>query len=379
MTAGDLVTRKLPAVTDRRYSNQFSKTHADQRGTQHDRSKQFVIRMKNQLQEGNQIGDFGLLVKRRSLHHVDRYAVGLQSAEVHLDVRHGPQQDGYLLPRLNPFRTLPLFEKPGYRFGLHLPSLRRFCTRFGRHIRNAQERCIGFRLQQVRRREANPVGGIDAFVPDIDFTQPIHHLFRQPICKLRDGQRRAIVVLKMLKDSPFVQDPLQHAKEDCDPCTPEPIDGLLRIADDHQLPRSKAAGPVRIFGEQRDDLGLDLIGVLELIDEQRLKVILVMLPNGTVVLEKVASAEQKIVEIHRIRGSLLRAKTFGGTRDEPRKVLGGTYTRDLADTRKKRLRIVALAKDMFGLFGFQLVRKLAHLLEVPAVFLNFSGELPAEC
>ena len=60
-------------------------------------------------------------------------------------------------------------------------------------------------------------------------------------------------------------------------------------------------------------------------------------------------------------------------------MLGGTYTRDLADTRKKRLGIVALAEDMSGLFGFQLVRKLAHLLEVPAVFLNFSGELPAEC
>src|SRR6267142_3396104 len=58
---------------------------------------------------------------------------------------------------------------------------------------------------------------------------------------------------------------------------------------------------------------------------------------------------------------------------------GGTHPRDLADSGKERLRIVALAEGMFGLFGLQLVGEFSDLLEVPAVLLDLSGQLPAEC
>ena len=84
----------------------------------------------------------------------------------------------------------------------------------------------------------------------------------------------------MFEPAVFIQYALQQAKENGHARAPESINRLLGISDDHQLARRKSGGIPGILCEQRDDLGLNFVGILKFVDEQRLKMILVMLPNA---------------------------------------------------------------------------------------------------
>ena len=80
---------------------------------------------------------------------------------------------------------------------------------------------------------------------------------------------------------------------------PEPVDRLLGVADDEQLSGHGAhAGPVGLGGiagrEQQQDLGLDRIGVLELVHEQPLVALLEVGADIGVATQQIAGAHQQV-------------------------------------------------------------------------------------
>ena len=91
---------------------------------------------------------------------------------------------------------------------------------------------------------------------------------------------------------------------DADVGAPEAIDRLLGIADQEQRagPRPDPA-PVGlgivVGGEQQQDLGLQRIGVLELVHEDPLEAGLEAAPHLGVVADEIARAEQQIEEVER--------------------------------------------------------------------------------
>ena len=91
---------------------------------------------------------------------------------------------------------------------------------------------------------------------------------------------------------------------DADVGAPEAVDRLLRIADEEQRARPRPdlppVGLVGIVGgEQQQDLGLQRIGVLELVDEDAREARLEAAPHAGVVAHQIARAEQQIEEVER--------------------------------------------------------------------------------
>ena len=96
----------------------------------------------------------------------------------------------------------------------------------------------------------------------------------------------------MLEPASFIENALKQAKKYGHAGAPESVNRLLRIADNHELSRSETARMLRVRGKQRDDLRLDLVGVLKFIDQQRFKVILIVPANIVVFPQQVARAKQ---------------------------------------------------------------------------------------
>ncbi len=85
---------------------------------------------------------------------------------------------------------------------------------------------------------------------------------------------------------------------------PEPVDRLLRVADDEELARHGCdVLPPRLPGvgrrKQQQQLGLERIGILELVDEDPLEALLEMPPHLRIVPDQVARAEQQVEEVER--------------------------------------------------------------------------------
>src|SRR5438094_9846934 len=83
----------------------------------------------------------------------------------------------------------------------------------------------------------------------------------------------------MLEPASFIENALKQAKKYGHAGAPESVNRLLRIADNHELSRSETARMLRVRGKQRDDLRLDLVGVLKFIVRQRFKVIMIVPAN----------------------------------------------------------------------------------------------------
>jgi hypothetical protein len=73
----------------------------------------------------------------------------------------------------------------------------------------------------------------------------------------------------------------------------EPIDRLLRIADDEEL-----AADV-VWPSEQQDLGLDRIGVLELVDEDARELLLQVRAHASLRLDQIARARQQVGEVER--------------------------------------------------------------------------------
>ncbi len=105
------------------------------------------------------------------------------------------------------------------------------------------------------------------------------------------------------RGSPLL-DPAAHLAIDRDVGAAEPVDRLLGIADDEEAAgqrlRLAPVGLARIVGgEEQEDLGLQRIGVLELVDEDALEAALEALAHPPVVAHQVARDEQQIEKVER--------------------------------------------------------------------------------
>ena len=99
-------------------------------------------------------------------------------------------------------------------------------------------------------------------------------------------------------------DPAADLAIDGDVGAAEAVDRLLGIADDEEAAglrlRLAPVGLARIVGgEEQEDLGLQRIGVLELVDEDALEAALEALAHAPVVAHQVARDEQQIEKIER--------------------------------------------------------------------------------
>ena len=93
-----------------------------------------------------------------------------------------------------------------------------------------------------------------------------------------------------------------HFLVDSDVRTAEAVDRLLGITNQEQLswngPDIAPIGLVSIVGgEQQEDLGLEWVGILELVDEEVGKALLQLGANAVVVSNEVARLDQEIEEI----------------------------------------------------------------------------------
>ena len=86
------------------------------------------------------------------------------------------------------------------------------------------------------------------------------------------------------------------------------VDRLLRVADHGEPPgRRRELAPVLvgrdrlIAGEQQGELGLDRVGVLELVDQHDLVAAAEVVARGLVVAQQVARPEQQVVEVRLAR------------------------------------------------------------------------------
>ena len=103
--------------------------------------------------------------------------------------------------------------------------------------------------------------------------------------------------------------PVADLPVDADVGAAEPVDRLLRVADEEQRAGARARAPpvglaVVVGREQQQDLRLERIGVLELVDEDPLEARLESAPHLCVVAHEVARAEQQIEEVERAAASL---------------------------------------------------------------------------
>ena len=89
----------------------------------------------------------------------------------------------------------------------------------------------------------------------------------------------------------------------------EPVDRLLRVAHDEELardgPRRSAGARARIVGrEKQQDLGLNRVGVLELVNEDPFELRLQVPPDALVGSDQVACPREEIDEVERTGGRL---------------------------------------------------------------------------
>ena len=98
------------------------------------------------------------------------------------------------------------------------------------------------------------------------------------------------------------EQPVLHLLVDSDVRTAEAVDRLLGITNQEQLSWDGTdiapIGLARIVGgEQQKDLGLERVGILELVDEEVGKALLQLGANAAVVSNEVARLDQEIEEI----------------------------------------------------------------------------------
>ena len=103
----------------------------------------------------------------------------------------------------------------------------------------------------------------------------------------------------------FSARPLQHlidAPIDSHVSATETINRLFGVADQEQFPRNRSSfAPVRLSritgGQQQQNLGLQRIGVLELIDEDSFEALLKARPHLRIIPDEISCLEQKVEKV----------------------------------------------------------------------------------
>ena len=129
------------------------------------------------------------------------------------------------------------------------------------------------------------------------------HARRERRVDRRLNRRRAAKARRQVHElAPlFYQAPLGRLVER-DVGAPEPVDGLLRITDDEEL-SSYRAGPAEVPLErvvrrqQQQNLGLQRVGVLELVDEEVGEATLELAPHAVVVADEITREDQQVEKV----------------------------------------------------------------------------------
>src|SRR5580765_2801285 len=113
--------------------------------------------MQHELEEGNQIRNFRLLVKGCSLNDINGYSMGFERIEIDTDVCHGTHQYCNFTPGLDLKRSLPLRQETRHRLRFHFTAFARLGSLFCSNVGDTQKWRIGFRSQAIGYAETNPI------------------------------------------------------------------------------------------------------------------------------------------------------------------------------------------------------------------------------
>src|SRR5438094_10069520 len=113
--------------------------------------------MEDQFEKSDQIGDFGLLIERRSLQNINGDVMGFQCAEIDLQIRHRTHEDRYFAPRFDTAGQLPLFQQTPNRLSFHPAAFTSPDTRLGGDIRYPEQRRTGLWRLYIGSSEANEI------------------------------------------------------------------------------------------------------------------------------------------------------------------------------------------------------------------------------
>ena len=163
----------------------------------------------------------------------------------------------------------------------------------------------------------------------------------------------------------------RHVAVDRDVGAAEAVDRLLRIADDEE-----AAGDGRdrapvgcggiVGGEQQQDLGLQRVGVLELVDEDVREALLEAAPHGSSLRDEVARLEQQVEEVERAGARLQLLVAVDGAHQlllQRRGEVGVGVHPELIEVRAQRVERVddAAPRDALPVAGAAAVPGLAEV------------------
>jgi len=134
-----------------------------------------------------------------------------------------------------------------------------------------------------------------------------------PVDELRRGAKVAGQLLDPARPVRLPFDHPLHLVVERDVRAPEAVDGLLRVADHEQLPRFEDdLAPVTRsrfpLAQQQDDLGLQRVGVLELVDQDVAEALLQGTARVAVSGEQVTQATEKVGEVEAALRDLRRAR-----------------------------------------------------------------------
>ena len=131
-----------------------------------------------------------------------------------------------------------------------------------------------------------------------------HLVAKRGVDESLDVRHRAIRRLQRHRFRAGLRQPARDPIEDADVGATETIDRLFRIADDEQRAVTNA-GAIAVLGrEQQQELGLQRIGVLELVDEEHAKPLLESPPYARPVAHEIARLDQEIEKVERPRLAL---------------------------------------------------------------------------
>ena len=192
-------------------------------------------------------------------------------------------------------------DRVGQR-GLDLATRDVFLTVGSRHRQRHDGRLTG--MIGARRLQRH-VAGLEGL------PVAIHHRRERRIHDTLNIGNAAKALVQLDPDGPGRNEAVADSVIGPDIGPPEPVNRLLRVADDEELARHRSdVLPARLAGvgrrQEQQQIGLERIRILELVDEDPLEVLLEMPPHLRIVPQQVARAKQEVEEVERARARLER-------------------------------------------------------------------------
>src|SRR6266545_2742081 len=289
---------------------------AEERSTQRGKHGELIVGPLDGHQRGAQRLDLVAVVERLP---ADEQVLDATRFE-RLDVRAGdvlavadkaPEQDADVArlqrnaePRLPPFghRPAALMDEPVdvrthrvWQRALYLSRGHESVTvRLG-HRQRDEGRLLG--IVVARLLEGHVVR-----LPPLDVA--VHHRLEGGVHRMLDVRHAAKTLPQLHADRSSVGQQVTHAGVNVDIRAAKQVDRLLRVADDEQLAgNGDDMLPASLTGigrgQQQEELGLERIGILELVHENPREPGLKMPPHHPIVVDQITRAQQQVEEVER--------------------------------------------------------------------------------